>query len=150
MEELATTTHVEPEWGVVRPGIGVIESIIDHEIKQVAPVPRVDGPIWSSAQVSFPLSVGELSFVQAGRGPCEVCPETGSEGGGKARVPKLCPGASCHTGPVPSQGSDDGGVFLGFGVFEGKVVSAKAVSEKRGLGLNTEVVKERWDMPTVL
>ena len=149
MEE--TTTHVEPERGVVRPGVGVIKSVVNHEIEQVAPVPRVDGPIGSGTQVSFPLSLGEfsLAFVQVGRGRCEACAETGPEGGGKARVPKLRPGTSRHTRTVPSQGSNDGGVFLGFGVFEGEVVSAKAVSEQRGPDLNTRGVKKWRSVRTV-
>jgi len=120
-------THVEPGRGITRPGIGEIESVIDHEIEQVTPVPRVDRSIGSSTQIPFPFSMGKpaLAFVVMDEAPCEVCPETGLEGFHKGRTFRPRPGES-QAVPVATQESGDDGVFLCFGVFEVKIESAKA------------------------
>jgi hypothetical protein len=83
-----TITHVEPKSGDVRPGIRVIESIVDHEVQQVTPVPRVDRSVSSRAQISFPLSMSKLSlvFVRIDRGFGEVFPESGLEVGGVSEL----------------------------------------------------------------
>ena len=128
-KKAATVTHVEPKWADIRPGIRVIESIIDHEIQQVTPVPRVDRSVGSSAQISFPGSPGEVSlaFVHICRDFGEAGPETG---GGASK--------SHPTRPNHSQGSGDGRVFFGFGVFEVEVVSAEVVSGWESSNLNIE------------
>lgn len=125
-------THVKPGRGIIRPGIRVIESVVDHEIEQVTPVPRVDRSIGSSAQVPFPLSMGKpaLAFVMMDEASCEVCPETGLESCHKGRTFKLLLGESPAL-PEATQGSNDDGVFLRFGVFEVKIVSAKAGPDGR-------------------
>lgn len=62
-EEIAVLAYVESKWAVIAPGVRVVESIIDYEIQQVTPVPRVDSSVGSSAQISFPLSLGKSSLA---------------------------------------------------------------------------------------
>ena len=125
-------THVKPGQGIARPGIREIESVIDHEIEQVTPVPRVDRPIRSSAQVPFPLSMGKpaLAFVMVDEASCEVFPETGLESCHKGRTFKPPLGES-QAVPVATQRGADDGVFFCFGVFEVQIESTKAGSDGR-------------------
>jgi len=63
MGESQTITHVKSKQAAIIPRIRVIESIIDHKIQQVTPVPRVDRSVGSGAQIAFPFSPGKFSLA---------------------------------------------------------------------------------------
>lgn len=80
---LPIIAHVESRYAAatLRPGIGVIDGVINQVVLQIARVPRVEGSFGSTAQVSFPFSVGKSALAPVGDGSGKFVLEAGAEVG---------------------------------------------------------------------